>query len=141
MARNDAYLDYLAKVPLFSALGRKELRQVAALTFDSTAKAGDDVVKEGQPGHEFYLITEGTAAATLRGKKLVRLGPGDFFGEMALVDQGPRSATVTAETDLSILILGEREFSALMDTVPTVGKKILRGVAARLRSYQASPAA
>jgi CRP/FNR family cyclic AMP-dependent transcriptional regulator len=139
--RTDAYLDYLAKVPLFSALGKKELKQVASLTFDSKSKAGSAIVREGTPGNEFYLITEGTAVATLRDEELARFGPGDFFGEMALVDQGPRSATVTAETEVSLLVLGEREFSALMDEVPTVGKKILRGVASRLRTYQESPAA
>ena len=141
MARNNAYLESLGRVPLFSALGKKELQQVAGLTFDSTTKAGDVVVKEGTAGHEFFLIVSGTAVATLKGKELARFGPGDFFGEMALVDQGPRSATVTAETDLELIVLGDREFTALIDQVPTVGKKILRGVAARLRAYQESPAA
>jgi CRP-like cAMP-binding protein len=141
MARTDQYLDYLSKVPLFSALGKKELKQVASLTFDMEAEPGKVIIREGEPGHEFFLITEGKATATLRGKQLATFGPGDFFGEMALVDQGPRSATVTADGKLSLLVLGEREFASLMDNVPTVGKKILRGVAIRLRNYQASPAA
>lgn len=141
MATKDEYLDYLARVPLFSALGKKELKKVASLTFDSTAEPGKVIVREGKPGEEFYLITEGTVTVTLRGKELAKLGPGEFFGEMALVDQGPRAATITAETPVSLLVLGSREFSALIDGVPTLGKKILRGVAARLRAYQESPAA
>jgi CRP/FNR family cyclic AMP-dependent transcriptional regulator len=136
MARKDDYLDYLAAVPLFSALGKKELKQIASLTFDMNAEKGKVIVREGEPGHEFFLITSGTATATLRGEKLASFKAGDFFGEMALVDQGPRSATVTADGNLSLLVLGEREFSSLMDTVPAVGKKILKGVAARLRAYQ-----
>jgi CRP-like cAMP-binding protein len=141
MARKNEYLDYLAAVPLFGALGHRELKQVASLTFDMRAPAGKAIVKEGTPGHEFYVITEGRATVTLKGKKLAEFGPGDFFGEMALVDQGPRSTTVTADTDVALLVLGDREFSGLMDSVPAVGRKILRGVAQRLRAVQASPAA
>jgi CRP-like cAMP-binding protein len=141
MARKDEYLEYLTRVPLFSALGKKELKQIASLTFDMTAEPGKVIVKEGEPGHEFFLVTEGTATATLRGKKLASFGSGDFFGEMALVDQGPRSATVKADSNVKLLVLGEREFSSLIDNVPAVAKKILRGVAARLRNYQESPAA
>ena len=140
MGSKDQYLDYLRRVPLFSACGGKELRRIASLTFDTTAEPGTKIVQEGEPGHEFFLITDGTAVASLRGEKLATFGPGDFFGEMSLVDQGPRSATVTAESKVSLLVLGEREFSALMDDVPAVGKKILRGVAGRLRRYQTASA-
>jgi CRP/FNR family transcriptional regulator, cyclic AMP receptor protein len=136
----DEYLEYLRRVPLFSACGNKELRRIASLTFDTTAEPGTEIVREGEPGHEFFLITEGTAIASLRGETLTTFGSGDFFGEMALVDQGPRSATVTAKSKVSLLVLGEREFSALIDDVPAVGKKILRGVANRLRSYQTASA-
>ena len=141
MASKNDYLDYLARVPLFSALGKKELQKVASLTFDMNAEPGKVLVREGTPGEEFYLITEGTVRVTLRDEEIAKLGAGEFFGEMALVDQGPRAATITAETPVSLLVLGSREFAALMDGVPTVGKQILRGVASRLRAYQESPAA
>ncbi|MFN2545543.1 MAG: cyclic nucleotide-binding domain-containing protein [Actinomycetota bacterium] len=141
MASKIEYLDYLKQVPLFSALGVKELKKVASLTFDSKAEPGEVIVREGKPGEEFYVISDGTVKVTLRDEELAKLGPGDFFGEMALVDQGPRAATVTAETPVTLLVLGSREFSELMDGVPAVGKKVLRGVASRLRAYQDSPTA
>jgi CRP-like cAMP-binding protein len=141
MATKDDYIDYLSKVPTLSALGKKELKKIASLTFDTQIEPGKVIVREGTPGEEFYLIAEGTVSVTLRGKELATLEAGDFFGEMALVDQGPRAATVTAKTPVSLLVLGSREFSSLIDTVPAIGKKILRGVAARLRQYQLSPAA
>ena len=82
------------------------------------------------------MIAVGKAKATMRGKGTAALGPGSFFGEMSLLDQGPRSATVTAETDMSLLVLGSREFSALVNEVPTVAVRIMRGLAERLRAAE-----
>ena len=139
--KKDDYIKYLAQVPTLSALSQKDLKKIASLTFDTQVEAGKVIVREGTPGEEFYLIAEGTVSVTLRDKELAKLTAGDFFGEMALVDQGPRAATITAETPVSLLVLGSREFATLIDSVPAVGKKILKGVAARLRQFQLSPAA
>jgi CRP/FNR family transcriptional regulator, cyclic AMP receptor protein len=82
------------------------------------------------------VIAEGKARATIRGKGSQPLGPGSFFGEMSLLDQGPRSATVMAETDMHLLVLGSREFSSLVNEVPTVAVRMMRGLAERLRSAE-----
>ena len=96
------------------------------------------IVRQGDPGRECFVIADGRAKATIRGKQSVSLGPGSFFGEMSLLDQGPRSATVTAETDMHLLVLGSREFSSLVDEVPIVALRMMRGLAERLRSAERS---
>ena len=94
------------------------------------------IVRQGDPGRECFVIAEGKARATIRGMGSQPLGPGSFFGEMSLLDQGPRSATVTAETDMHLLVLGSREFSSLVNEVPTVAVRMMRGLAERLRSAE-----
>ena len=97
-----------------------------------SATFADDVIMMA-PREGFV---EGKAKATMRGKGTAVLGPGSFFGEMSLLDQGPRSATVTAETDMRLLVLGSREFSALVNEVPVVAVRIMRGLAERLRAAE-----
>lgn len=82
------------------------------------------------------MVAEGRAKATIRGKGSAVLGPGSFFGEMSLLDQGPRSATVIAETDMHLLVLGSREFSSLVNEVPSVAVRMMRGLAERLRNAE-----
>ncbi len=136
MARDTAPLDLLAQIPLFSACTDRQLRRIWSLGHPMDVEAGDLLTEEGKPGADFYVVEEGTAQVTLRDRKLAELGPGDFFGEMALLDQGPRSATVTATTPMRVYVFGAREFSALLDDAPDVGKKILKGVGERLRAIQ-----
>ena len=102
------------------------------------APEGKVIVRQGDPGRECFVIADGRAKATIRGKQSVSLGPGSFFGEMSLLDQGPRSATVTAETDMHLLVLGSREFSSLVDEVPIVALRMMRGLAERLRTAERS---
>ena len=97
---------------------------------------GKVLIRQGNPGWECFVITEGRAKATMRGKRSASLGPGSFFGEMSLLDGGPRSATVTAETDMRLLVLSSRDFSALVDDVPQVGRRIMKGLAERLRESE-----
>jgi len=126
----------LGKVRLFSNCNKRELARIAALTDEVDVPEGKVIVRQGDPGRECFVIAEGKARATIRGKGSQRLGPGSFFGEMALLDQGPRSATVTAETDMHLLVLGSREFSSLVNEVPTVSVRMMRGLAERLRSAE-----
>ena len=123
----------LGNVRLFSACNKRELSRIAALADEVDVPKGKVVIQRGDPGRECFVIAEGKAKATMRGKGSAVLGPGSFFGEMSLLDQGPRSATVTAETDMRLLVLGSREFSALVNEVPTVAVRMMRGLAERLR--------
>jgi CRP/FNR family transcriptional regulator, cyclic AMP receptor protein len=126
----------LKSVRLFSTCNKRELARIASLADEVEAAKGKVLVRQGDPGRECFVIVEGRAKATMRGKGTAMLGPGSFFGEMALLDQGPRSATVTAETDMRLLVLGSRDFSALINEVPVVAVRIMRGLAERLRAAE-----
>jgi CRP/FNR family cyclic AMP-dependent transcriptional regulator len=133
MPRNDAFLGHLSEVPLFSALSRKELALVARRAEDVQVEAGRVLVSEGATGAEFFVILSGTAKVSRRGRKVATLGPGAAFGELALLDKAPRNATVTAETPMELVVLGQREFGGVLDEVPGVARKLLTGMARRLR--------
>jgi CRP/FNR family transcriptional regulator, cyclic AMP receptor protein len=128
--------ELLGNVRLFSNCTNRELARIASLVDEVDAPKGKVIVREGEPGRECFVIAEGKARAAIRGKGSVGLGPGSFFGEMSLLDQGPRSATVTAETDMHLLVLGSREFSSLVNEVPTVAVRMMRGLAERLRGAE-----
>jgi CRP/FNR family transcriptional regulator, cyclic AMP receptor protein len=132
----NAKADLLGNVRLFRTCTKRELARIASLVDEVDAPKGKVIVREGDPGRECFVIAEGRAKATIRGKGSSVLGPGSFFGEMSLLDQGPRSATVTAETDMHLLVLGSREFSALVNEVPTVAVGMMRGLAERLRGAE-----
>jgi CRP-like cAMP-binding protein len=129
----DSKLDLLAQVRMFSSLNKKELRQIARVAEQVKVSAGTEIVREGTPGHEFYLVVSGQAAVRRNGRKVATLGPGSYFGEMALLDRGPRSATVVADTDMELVLLGQREFMGVLDDVPALSHKLLVSMAARLR--------
>jgi CRP/FNR family transcriptional regulator, cyclic AMP receptor protein len=130
--------ELLGNVRLFSTCNKRELARIASLVEEVDAPKGKVIVRQGEPGRECFVIADGKARATIRGKGSTPLGPGSFFGEMSLLDQGPRSATVTAETDMHLLVLGSREFSSLVNEVPTVAVRMMRGLAERLRSTERS---
>jgi CRP-like cAMP-binding protein len=137
MSRRDSFLDHLAQVPLFSALSRKELALVARRAEDVKVEPGRVLVSEGSTGSEFFVIIDGTANVTRRGRKVATLGPGGAFGELALLDKAPRNATVTAQTPMEVVVLGQREFGGLIDEVPGFARKLLAGMARRLRDSDA----
>lgn len=126
--------EHLAQVPLFSACSKKDLAMIAKATDEITVKAGKVIVEENKPGHEFFLILDGTATVRANKKKLAELGPGQYFGELALLDHGPRTATVTADTDMTLAVLGQREFVGVLEGVPGLAYKILAIMARRLRN-------
>lgn len=132
----DAKLELLGRVPLFSACSKRELARIASLTDQIDVPEGRVLTRQGDPGRECFVIADGRAKATIRGRRSVTMGPGSFFGEMSLLDQGPRSATVTAETDMRLLVLGSRDFSALLVDVPMVARRIMKGLAERLREVE-----
>ena len=141
MARKDSKLDHLAQVRLFRACSRKELTTIGRASDEVRVAAGKTIVEEGQTGHEFFLILEGNATVQRNGRKVATLGPGDYFGELALLDRGPRNATVKADGDMEVLVLGQREFSGVLDEVPTIAHKLLASMATRLREADAKEVA
>lgn len=132
-------MELLKNVSLFSACTTKELAKIASLVDEVEATPREVLAKEGTPGREFFVISRGTAKVSIRGKKIATLGPGTFFGEMALVDQGPRSATVVADGPMVLYVLDSRHFSSLLEQVPAIARKILKGIAQRLREAEKAP--
>lgn len=132
MAR-DSHLDKLGEVPLFSACSRKDLQKIAKASDEVEVKAGRVLVDQGKTGHEFFLILDGTATVRANNRKVASLGTGDYFGELSLLSREPRDASVTADTDMKLLILGQREFTGLLDSIPGLASKILAIMARRLR--------
>lgn len=123
----------LAKVPLFSGCSQRELQTIARVVKDIDHPAGTVIAREGEPGVGLFVIADGAAEVTIGGKKKVALGPGDFFGEIALLDGGPRTATVTATSDVRLLGLTEWVFRGLMQEHPSIALKTLQAMAGRLR--------
>ena len=113
------------QVPLFSGLSKAEIRSLKRLMTAVNVNAGKTVVREGDVGREFMIILSGTASVSRLGNKFATLGPGDFFGEISLLGKGPRSATVTAETDLLLEALNRREFATMIDKNPKIAEKVL----------------
>jgi CRP-like cAMP-binding protein len=136
---SDAKIRLLSGVALFSPCAKHELKRIASLVNEIEAPEGKTLAKEGETGSEFFVVVQGTATARRNGRKVATIGPGSFFGELALLDQGPRAATVTADTDMQLLVLSSREFFSLLDKNPTVTRHILRGMAERLRESETAP--
>jgi CRP/FNR family cyclic AMP-dependent transcriptional regulator len=122
----------LKSAPLFADLSRKELTELAKVTEDVDFDAGKVLCREGQTGQEFFVIMEGEVEVTRRGKKLARGGSGEFFGEIALVENLPRTAT--AQTPIRSFVLTRRAFLRLLDEQPRVERKVMRALARRLVS-------
>jgi CRP/FNR family transcriptional regulator/CRP/FNR family cyclic AMP-dependent transcriptional regulator len=131
MAKN-AYHDYLRKVPLFSGLDDDELDEVGLAATELQFEAGKVLMKEGQDAHEMVVVLEGTLEVTRGGAHVADIGPGSFAGEMALLTRGHRNSTVTAKTDIVVLHIDGRSFSAVLDDVPQIAVKMLPVVAARV---------
>jgi CRP/FNR family transcriptional regulator, cyclic AMP receptor protein len=129
----NAKVELLRGVSLFSACSGRELTRIASLADEIAVPEGRVLIRQGRPGREFFVIVEGKAKVSARGKKATTIGPGSGFGEMSLLDQGPRSATVTAQSDMYLLVLDSRSFFSLIEEVPSVAQKIFRVMAARLR--------
>ena len=132
MARK-SYTDHLSNVPLFSALSTRDLQKIARASDEVAVPKGKVLVEQGQTGREAFVILDGKAAVKRNGRKIATLGPGDQFGELALLDRGPRTMSVEAETDLDVLVLGQREFAGVIDEVPGLAQKLLASLAARVR--------
>jgi CRP/FNR family transcriptional regulator, cyclic AMP receptor protein len=123
----------LSKVPMFAGCSHRELQTVARAVREVRHEAGTVIAREGEPGIGLFIITEGRATVSIGGRKKGAIEPGEFFGEIALLDGGPRTATVTAETDVVLLGLTEWVFRGLVQEHPSIAVKTLQAMASRLR--------
>jgi len=128
-----ASVEQLERVPLFADLDRKELDSLASTFKERTFKAGETVASEGSGGVGFFIIDEGQAKVTRDGEEQATLGPGQYFGEIALIDEGARTATLTAETDMRCYGLTSWEFRPLVESNSQIAWKLLQALAKQLR--------
>jgi CRP-like cAMP-binding protein len=128
-------VDLLQRVPLFSDLDRKELERISASMKERTFAAGDTVTAEGSSGVGFFVIESGNATVTIGGEERRRLGPGDYFGEVALLNESARTATITADSDLKCYGLTSWEFRPLVETHGSIAWKLLQAMS---KSYQSN---
>jgi CRP-like cAMP-binding protein len=133
MARRSDLVAHLKNVDLFSGLSRGELGKVAAIGTEQTFPAGSTMVDQGDMGRTAYVILDGTAVVRRGNRKVAELGAGAPVGELALLDKGPRTAYVVAETDVTALALSAKDFVKVLEEIPKVSIKLLGTLAARVR--------
>lgn len=130
--RADAKVKLIAGVPLFAGLSKRELAQVASISDEIDFRSGKVLIREGERGREFFVLLEGEVAITRRGEQIDTAGPGDFFGEIALVSNIPRVATVTTTSPARALVIVDRDFRALLARSSPIAIKVLDAVTERL---------
>ena len=128
----NAKIDLLKRVPLFAGCTKAELREVAISSDEIDLPAGRVLTREGQRGREFFVLVSGTAQVTRDGKTLANLQSGDWFGEIALLTHTPRTATVTATSPVIVLVITDRAFKRVVETMPRIALKVLASVGQRL---------
>ena len=133
MAARDQKVDLIASVSLFKGLGRRELDEIAQLLDEVAVPAGKVLMRQGEPGSEMFIIASGRFRIERNGQVLREVGPGTSIGDISLIAEGPRTATVTATEASVILLAGHREFHRLMDEHPTIRSHILEGLATKVR--------
>ncbi|MBX3286710.1 MAG: cyclic nucleotide-binding domain-containing protein [Actinobacteria bacterium] len=133
MASHSKHLEHLAEIPLFTALSKRDLQRIAKASNEVSRPAGSVLVDQGDAGREAFVIIDGTATVKRNGRKVGTLKAGDSVGELSLLDHGPRTATVTADTDITVLVLSVREFAGVIEEVPGLAQKLLGQLAGRVR--------
>jgi CRP-like cAMP-binding protein len=128
----DSKIELIRKVPLFSKLNKKGLEDVAHLADELDLPKGKVMAEEGDRGREFFVLLDGEADVTKGDRSINRLGKGDFFGEIALVTHMPRTASVTAMSDVRVLVVTERDFAALLKRSPEISRGVAEALAERI---------
>lgn len=132
LLRADAKASLIKQVPLFAGCSKGELRKIASIADELDLREGSALTREGDRGHEFLVLISGSAEVTQGNKLLAKIGDGDFLGEIALVLDTPRSATVTATSPVRLLVIERRAFKQLLRDVPAIQTKVLEALATRL---------
>lgn len=135
MAR-DEKLDLLHTIPLFSRLDHRHLERLGMLTDEVDVPAGKVLIRQGDSGDDLMIVVSGRVGVDRDGERINQLGPGDFFGEIALIERGPRTATCTAEAPSRLLVVNHRDFHAIMTEFPEVAAQVLLTLAQRVRQLE-----
>ena len=137
MSKLHSKIDRLAEIDLFRPCKRRQLHVLAGLTTELDAVRGTVLCREGETGREWFVVRDGQATVSIGGEDVATIGPGGFFGELALLDGEPRVATVTATTDMQLIVMSRPEFNELLAQMPLVSRRILREIGGRLRAADA----
>ena len=130
------FADTLSRVPLFEKLSKKELKRIAGQMSERTFSAGETITAEGEGGVGFFVIEDGDATVTVKGGQVGTLGPGDYFGEIALIDKGPRSATIVADTEMRCRGMTSWEFRPMVQENSEMAWPLLEALVGRLRETE-----
>jgi CRP/FNR family transcriptional regulator, cyclic AMP receptor protein len=128
-------LDHLRNVSLFASCSNKDLEKIAKAGDEVKLNAGTVLVDQGQTGREAFVILEGSATVRRNGKKVATLGAGSVVGELSLLDHGPRTATVTCDDEVTVMVISQRNFMGVIDEVPALAHKLLATLAGRIRDF------
>ena len=132
MLRRNQKVELIRKVPLFAHCSKRELEQIAQIADEIDLRKGKEMTRQGSRGREFFVLLEGDASVNKDGRRINTLRAGDFFGEIALVSDTPRTATVTATSPVRALVITDRSFKRLLDDQPEFQRKVLVELAERL---------
>jgi CRP/FNR family transcriptional regulator, cyclic AMP receptor protein len=135
----DTKVQALKRVPLFEGLSRKELAELARAADDLEVPEGQVLTREGETGQEFFVIVDGDVDVTIKGKHIASRDGGEFIGEIALLEDIPRTATVTATSPVRLFVLTRQDFRRLVDASPSVEQKVMRALARRVADLSADP--
>ena len=137
LLRSDTKVELLRDLPLFELCSKRDLRRIAALGEERTVDAGTELIREGEPGSEFFVVVEGEVEVRRRGRRVARLGDGSYVGEIALLSRSPRTATVIASSPLRVLAIAGRDIEQLLDSIPELWLKDARALADRVDADEA----
>ncbi len=138
--KKDERIEALWGLDVFSGCSHRQLERIASLADEARLPEGTELMHEGHTGRECFVLLDGEADVRIKGKRIARLAPGDIVGEMALLENEPRSATVIAKTAVRALVLTPKAFNAMLDCAPGVARRVMRTLAHRLREVQAAAA-
>jgi CRP/FNR family cyclic AMP-dependent transcriptional regulator len=140
LLKADAKVDLIRHLPLFELCSKRDLRRIAALAVEREIDEGSELIREGEPGTEFFVVVDGEIDVRRRGRRVASLGAGSYVGEIALLSRSPRTATVVATTPLRVLAIAGRDFVELLDSIPELWLKVARTLADRVDADEAAEA-
>ena len=140
LLKADAKVDLIRHLPLFELCSKRDLRRIAALAVEREIVEGSELIREGEPGTEFFVVVDGEIDVRRRGRRVASLGAGSYVGEIALLSRSPRTATVVATTPLRVLAIAGRDFVELLDSIPELWLKVARTLADRVDADEAAEA-